>query len=90
MEAMTQEFMLHSRPHVKIRSTREGSDEDNKSIQVNHGQTRDPPQKPNSGGLQCNKTNHGITNDSHQKKKSDGSKFNPIFTSGPQQKQKSD
>ncbi len=30
MEAMTQEFMLHRRPHVEIWSAREGSTEDNK------------------------------------------------------------
>ncbi len=33
MEAMTQEFMLHRRPHVEIWSAREGSDDDNDSIQ---------------------------------------------------------
>ena len=33
MEAMTQEFMLHRRPHVEIWSTREGSDDDNDSLQ---------------------------------------------------------
>ncbi len=33
MEAMTQEFMLHSHPHVEIWSAREGSDDDNDSIQ---------------------------------------------------------
>jgi hypothetical protein len=31
---MTQEFMLHSRPHVEIWSAREGSDEDNESAQT--------------------------------------------------------
>ena len=31
MEAMTQEFMLHRRPHVEIWSAREGSDDDNAS-----------------------------------------------------------
>ena len=33
MEAMTQEFMLHRRPHVEIWSAREGSDDDNDSLQ---------------------------------------------------------
>ena len=33
MEAMTQEFMLHRRPHVEIWSAREGSDDDNDSFQ---------------------------------------------------------
>jgi len=32
MEAMTQEFMLHRRPHVEIWSAREGSDDDNDSL----------------------------------------------------------
>ena len=33
MEAMTQEFMLHRRPHDEIWSAREGSDDDSDSIQ---------------------------------------------------------
>jgi hypothetical protein len=33
MEAMTQEFMLHRRPHVEIWSAREGSDDDNDLLQ---------------------------------------------------------
>ena len=37
MEAMTQEFMLHRRPHVEIWSAREGSDDDNDSLQRQPG-----------------------------------------------------
>ncbi len=56
MEAMTQEFMLHRRPHVEIWSTREGSDDDTFKIHFRNKtpmdpkrcqqRTRDPNHKP--------------------------------------------
>ncbi len=58
MEAMTQEFMLHRRPHAEIWSAREGSDDDTSKIHLRNTpltdpkqcqqRTRDPPQKPKS------------------------------------------
>ena len=36
MEAMTQEFMLHRRPHAEIWSAREGSDDDTSKIHRRH------------------------------------------------------
>ena len=62
MEAMTQEFMLHRRPHAEIWSAREGSDDDTSKIHLRNTpltdpkqcqqRTRDPPQKPKSDGSQ--------------------------------------
>ena len=55
MEAMTQEFMLHRRPHAEIWSAREGSDDDTSKIHRRHKtsdgsktmstKNTDPPQK---------------------------------------------
>ena len=55
MEAMTQEFMLHRRPHAEIWSAREGSDDDTNKIHRRHKtsdgsktmstKNTDPPQK---------------------------------------------
>ena len=36
MEAMTQEFMLHRRPHAEIWSAREGSDDDTSKIHLSN------------------------------------------------------
>ena len=44
MEAMTQEFMLHRRPHVEIWSAREGSDDDTNKIHRRHKPPTDPTQ----------------------------------------------
>ena len=62
MEAMTQEFMLHRRPHVEIWSAREGSDDDTSKIHLSNTpltdpkqcqqRTKDPPQKPKFDGSQ--------------------------------------
>ncbi len=62
MEAMTQEFMLHRRPHAETWSAREGSDDDTSKIHLRNTpltdpkqcqqRTRDPPQKPKSDGSQ--------------------------------------
>ncbi len=55
MEAMTQEFMLHRRPHVEIWSTREGSDDDTAKIHLRH---------KHSDGSQTKSTkNKGSTSD---------------------------
>ena len=65
MEAMTQEFMLHRRPHVEIWSAREGSDDDTSKIHLSNKpltdpkqcqqRTTDPPQKT----IWWISTNHG-------------------------------
>jgi hypothetical protein len=44
MEAMTQEFMLHRRPHVEIWSAREGSDDDTIKIHFRNKTPMDPKQ----------------------------------------------
>ena len=44
MEAMTQEFMLHRRPHVEIWSAREGSDVNDSRIQLRNKSLMDPKQ----------------------------------------------
>ena len=44
MEAMTQEFMLHRRPHVEIWSAREGSDDDTNKIHLSNKPLTDPKQ----------------------------------------------
>ena len=66
MEAMTQEFMLHRRPHAEIWSAREGSDDDTSKVHLSNKpltdpkqcqqRTRDPPQKPKFWWIS---TNHG-------------------------------
>ena len=42
MEAMTQEFMLHRRPHVEIWSAREGSNDNASSIHFRNKSLMDP------------------------------------------------
>ncbi len=44
MEAMTQEFMLHRRPHVEIWSAREGSNDDTSRIHFSNQSLMDPNQ----------------------------------------------
>jgi hypothetical protein len=77
MEAMTQKFMLHRRPHVKIWSAREGSDDDTNKIHLRNKTLMDPKQ--------CQPWTKGPL----QKPKSDGSPI-PFSNHGPLQKPKSD
>ena len=102
MEAMTQEFMLHRRPHVEIWSAREGSDDDTSEIHIRNQTlmdlkqsqpwTRGPLQKPKSDGSPNQtkpKPNHKPWDQIGpiQKPKSDGlTSKYPNVASGPFQK----
>ena len=64
MEAMTQEFMLHRRPHAEIWSAREGSDDDTSKIQRRNTPPTDPKQcqqknKRSTSEIWWISTNHG-------------------------------